>query len=598
MKQRQSLMKVQKHPVASLLLQASPILIGVALFSGVINVLALSGSFYMLQVYDRVLPSQSVPTLIGLTVLMTGLYVINGMLEYFRARIMSRIGTRIDKTLTPRVFQAVQILPLRSRGGGDGMQPIRDLDSVRSFMSGMGPTALFDLPWMPVYLTFVYFLHPTMAIVATSGALLLIGLTILTEYRSSKPIKAASQSGGQRLALAEMARRNAEVTYAMGIAPHIQRRYEALNDQYLSQQLKASDAAGGIGNITKVIRMILQSAVLGLGAYLVIKNELSAGSIIAGSITVSRALAPIETAIAHWKGFVSARLSAKRLADLLTAAEEINQDVVELPPPKRSLQVEALVVAPPGQNDPILKGVAFALEKGDALGVIGPSGSGKSTLARALVGVWRPSNPAGAVRIDGASLNQWSSEKLGRHIGYMPQDVELFDGNIAENIARFDPNATSETVVAAAKAAGSHDLIVRMAHGYQTRIGEAGRSLSGGERQRVALARALYDDPFLVILDEPNASLDAAGDAALTEAILSVRKRGGIAIVIAHRPSALAAVNKVLVLANGQTRAFGPKDEVLRNILQTVPQAPTAPSIEGANARIEATGDTQVKETG
>ena len=231
--------------------------------------------------------------------------------------------------------------------------------------------------------------------------------------------------------------------------------------------------------------------------------------------------------------------------------------------------------------------------------MIGPSGSGKSTLARALVGVWRPSNPAGAVRIDGASLNQWSSEKLGRHIGYMPQDVELFDGNIAENIARFDPNATSETVVAAAKAAGSHDLIVRMAHGYQTRIGEAGRSLSGGERQRVALARALYDDPFMVILDEPNASLDAAGDAALTEAILSVRKRGGIAVVIAHRPSALAAVNKVLVLANGQTRAFGPKDEVLRNILQTVPQGPATPSIEGANARNEVTvGDTQVKETG
>jgi PrtD family type I secretion system ABC transporter len=578
--------RTQKHPVAALLLKYSPVLTSVAVFSGVINVLALSGSFYMLQVYDRVLSSQSVPTLIGLSVLMIVLYIINGALEYIRARIMSRIGMRIDKSLTPRVFHAVQILPLRSRSGGDGMQPIRDLDAVRSFMSGMGPTALFDLPWMPIYLTFVYFLHPLLALVAAGGAVVLIFLTMMTEYRSSKPLKSASQTGGQRLALAEMARRNAEVTYSMGISPFIGKRYETLNDEYLAQQLKASDAAGGIGNITKVIRMILQSAVLGLGAYLVIKNELSSGSIIAGSITVSRALAPIETAIAHWKGFVSARLSARRLADLLAAAEEITPQVVELPPPKNQLQVETLVVAPPGQPEPILKGVAFNLERGDALGVIGPSGSGKSTLARALVGVWRPANPAGAVRLDGASLNQWSAEKLGKHIGYMPQDVELFDGSIAENIARFDPDATSEGVVAAAKAAGSHELIVRLQNGYQTRIGEAGRSLSGGERQRIALARALYGEPFLVILDEPNASLDSAGDAALTEAILTVRRRGGIAIVIAHRPSALAAVNKVLVLANGQTRAFGPKDEVLRNILQTVPQG-AVPAPEG-NSRIEA----------
>ena len=592
---RQPAARAQKHPVAALLLKFTPVFAGVAVFSGVINILALSGSFYMLQVYDRVLPSQSVPTLIGLSTLMVMLYVINGALEFIRARIMIRIGIRIDKTLTPRVFQAVQILPLRSRGGGDGMQPIRDLDAVRSFMSGMGPTALFDLPWMPVYLIFVYFLHPLLALVAAGGAVLLIILTIMTEYRSSKPIKAASVSGGQRLALAEMARRNAEVTYAMGISPFIGQRYEALNDDYLTHQLKASDASGGIGNITKVIRMILQSAVLGLGAYLVIKSELSAGSIIAGSITVSRALAPIETAIAHWKGFVTARLSAKRLADLLTAAEEILPTVVELPAPTRQLQVETLVVAPPGQPEPILKGVAFALEKGDALGVIGPSGSGKSTLARALVGVWRPSNAVGAVRLDGASLNQWAPEKLGRHIGYMPQDVELFDGTIAENIARFDPNATSDSVVAAAKSAGSHDLIVRMANGYQTRIGEAGRSLSGGERQRVALARALYGNPFMVILDEPNASLDAAGDSALTDAILSVRRRGGISVVIAHRPSALAAVNKVLVLANGQTRAFGPKDEVLRNILQSVPPG-MAPPTEGPQ-RIEAPLDALVKDS-
>jgi PrtD family type I secretion system ABC transporter len=576
-RQRTASTRLTAHPVGSLLWKYSPILGIVAVFSGVINILALAGSFYMLQVYDRVLPSHSVATLVGLSVLMFGLYAINGMLEFIRARIMSRVGTRIDRTLTPRVFQAVQILPLKSRGGGDGMQPLRDLDSVRNFMSGMGLTALFDLPWMPIYLGFVYVLHPILALVAVGGALLLIALTVVTEYRSSTPLKAASAAGSQRLALAETARRNAESIHAMGMSQSIGMRYQALNDEYLGYQLKASDAAGGIGNVTKVIRMLLQSSVLGLGAYLVIQNELSAGAIIAASITVSRALAPIESAIAHWKSFISARISAKRLSDLLTAASQDDSAVVNLPAPERQLQVEQLVVAPPGQREPIVRGVTFTLDHGDALGVIGPSGSGKSTLARALVGVWQPLTPGSAVRLDGASLDQWTSEKLGRHIGYMPQEVELFDGTVADNIARLDANASSDDVVSAAQAAGAHDLIVRLADGYQTRMGESGRSLSGGERQRVALSRALYGDPFLVVLDEPNASLDAAGDNALTEAILSVRKRGGIAIVIAHRPTALAACNKVLVMANGQARAFGPKDEVLRNSLQQVPPGSAAP---------------------
>lgn len=377
----------------------------------------------------------------------------------------------------------------------------------------------------------------------------------------------------------------------MGMARNIGTRYVALNDAYLAHQLKASDAAGGIGNVTKVIRMLLQSAVLGLGGYLVIENQLSAGAIIAASITVSRSLAPIESAIGHWRSFVSARIAAKRLGDLLMAVGEQDDDLVALPPPQNTLHVESLVVAPPGQREPVLKGVSFDLERGDALGIIGPSGSGKSTLARALVGIWQPATPTSAVRLDGAALDQWTPERLGRHIGYMPQEVELFDGTIADNIARLDPNAPSEAIVAAARAAGSHDLIVRMSDGYQTRMGESGRSLSGGERQRVALARALYGNPFLVVLDEPNASLDASGDIALSEAITAVRQRGGIAIVIAHRPSALAAVNKVLVMANGQARAFGPKDDVLRTTLQTVPpQAASATlprSDSAANANVK-----------
>lgn len=561
-----------RRPVLDLVAEQRRVLLCVAAFSGVINVLALTGSFYMLQVYDRVLPSQSVATLVGLSILILVLFSISGVLEFVRSRIMSRVGNKLDLTLSPKIFKAVQLIPLRTRAGGDGMQPLRDLDQVRSFTAGPGLAALFDLPWIPIYLCFVYMLHPMLALVAVGGATLLVLLTILTEYMSSRPMLAAAAAGSRRLALAESARRNAEAIFAMGLAPAISRRYERINDEYLVHQLKASDAAGGIGNITKVLRLLLQSAVLGLGGYLVIQNELTAGAIIAASITVSRALAPIEASITHWKGFVSARQAMARLGELLGAVRDQERAVVALPAPQRELRIEQLFVAPPGQTDAILRNVSFAAARGEAVGVIGPSGSGKSTLARALVGAWLPTTASGSVRLDGASLDQWQPDQLGRHIGYMPQDVELFSGTVADNIARFDPAASSEEVVAAAKAAGAHDMIVNLQHGYQTVIGEGGRALSGGERQRVALARALYGSPFLVVLDEPNASLDAGGDSALLDAIMGVRKRGGIAVVIAHRPSALSAVNRVLMLANGQVRAFGPKDEVLRAVLQSVPQ--------------------------
>jgi PrtD family type I secretion system ABC transporter len=358
------------------------------------------------------------------------------------------------------------------------------------------------------------------------------------------------------------------------------KRYAALNAGYLLSQIKASDSAGGIGNLTRLIRMVLQSAVLGLGAYFVIKGELSGGSIIAASITVSRALAPIETAITHWKGFISARQSAHRLRDLLNAMPGGQGGCIALPAPQRELRVERLFVAPPGSTEPTLKNVSFSLECGDALGVIGPSGSGKSTLARALVGVWLPTHRANSVRLDGAALDQWDFDTLGRHIGYMPQDIELFAGTVAENIARFNPEAADADVISAARAAGAHDMIVHFSKGYQSPIGDGGQALSGGERQRVALARALFGNPFLVVLDEPNSNLDAGGDQALGEAILEIRNRGGIAVVVAHRPSALAAVNKVLVLADGQCRAFGAKDEVLRSVLQIVPQEAAIPSAE------------------
>ncbi len=580
------------NSVAQALRRSGRIFLAVGIFSGLINLLALTGSFYMLQVYDRVLPSRSVPTLVGLTVLMFGLYAANGLLDLFRTRLMSRIGVRIDNELGPKVFAAVQMLPLRARPTGDGQLPVRDLDQIRNFMSGMGPTALFDLPWMPIYLAVIFLFHPWLGWFAVVGSVLLIALTWLTEIRSKGPVKAASQSGSERNAFGEAVRRNAEVVRAMGLGPRMTERWIALSTRHLADQLRATDAAGGIGTVTKVLRLVLQSGILGLGAYLVVINQVSPGTIIAASIVMSRALAPVETAIANWRGFVGARQSYHRLSELVLQLGNLDQEIVTLPRPERSLSVQNLVVAPPGAGKPVLQGVSFQVEAGSGLGVIGPSASGKSTLARAIAGVWLPMSHMSSIRLDGATLDQWTPEALGRHIGYLPQDIELFDGSIAENIARFDPDATSEAIIAAAQAAGVHDMIVQLPEGYQTRIGEGGMALSAGQRQRVALARALYGDPFLVILDEPNSNLDLAGDNALTHAIASIRRRGGIAVVIAHRPSALLAIDQVLALANGQMIAYGPKDEVLRKVLQQQPLPPgpaaqaTAPAATTAGLKV------------
>jgi ATP-binding cassette subfamily C protein len=551
-------------------------LVGVAVFSGVINLLALTGAIYMLQVYDRVIPSRSIPTLIGLTILLVLLFVANGALDLVRSRIMSRVGLGVDEALRDDVFSAMQTVSLQSRGEGDGLQPVRDLDRVRSFLSGMGPAALFDLPWIPIYLVLIFMLHPSMGWFAVGGALLLVAVTIATEMLSKAPSLRSAQSGSARLAVAGLSARNAEVSRAMGMGPNLLGRWRDLTDRHLDDQIKASDAVGGMGVTSKALRLLLQSGILGLGAYLVVIGEVSAGVIIAGSIVMSRALAPIETVIQHWRGFVDARHASYRLGNLLKAVPDENRSLTELPAPARSLSVEAISVAPPGQKKPTIENVTFALEAGDALGIIGPSGSGKSTLARALVGVWRPPVGAGAIRLDGASLDQWTPARLGRHIGYLPQDIQLFEGTVSENIARLDPEATDEAIVAAAKAAGAHELIVGLRDGYQTRIGENGGGLSAGQRQRIAFARALYGNPFMLVLDEPNSNLDAAGDAALSGAIKAVRERGGIVIVIAHRPSALANVDKVMAMADGKVQVLGPKEEVLRKVLAPVASSSTA----------------------
>lgn len=560
--------------------------VGVGIFSGVINILALAGSIYMLQVYDRVLPSRSVPTLIGFSILLVTIYAAYAALDNVRIQILSRIGVSIDRILRRRVLEAVLLLPLRSRGGTEVYQPIRDLDQVRAFFSSLGPTAFFDLPWMPLYLILIYFLHPVLGMFAMCGAAALIVLTIVTEFKTREPAIEAMRSGNARTGFSETVRRNAEVIRAMGLNERIASRWHNISERHLSAQLAMSGTASSIGALSKVLRLLLQSGTLGLGAYLAIQGELSAGSIIAASIVTSRAMAPVELAIAHWKGFSAMRQSIKRLDVLLTALPS-SAEVMTLPAPERTLKVQNLLIVPPGQTLPAISQVSLELEAGDGLGIVGPSASGKSTLVRAIVGAWQPAPHGGSVRLDEFPLDQWRSEDLGRHIGYLPQDIELFDGTIAENIARLDVEADSKDIIQAAQLAGIHDTVAHLAEGYQTRIGEGGARLSAGQRQLVGLARAIYGNPFLVVLDEPNSNLDDAGDAALTRVIQSIRQRGGIVIVVAHRPSALAGINKVLVMSNGKVHAFGPRDQVLKGVLQprVVPARRELPSAEANSKR-------------
>ena len=539
--------------------------ISIGLMSGMSNILMLTGALFMLEVYDRVLPSRSVPTLIGLVILAAGLYTAQGLLDLIRSRILVRIGGRLDEALSGRVYETIVRLPLKVGNRNDGLQPLRDLDSIRSFLSGTGPTALFDLPWLPVYLVICFLFHPYIGLAALFGAIVLGIITMLTETMTREPTRAATSFAMTRMSLAEASRRNAEVLTAMGMTSRIAALWGDANTKYLASQRRASDVAGGFGSASKVLRMMLQSGVLAVGAYLVIYQQATAGIIIAGSILSARALAPVDLAIANWRGFVGARQGWKRLTDLLAMLPSQSEPMA-LQPPCQSLVVENAGVMPPGSEKVVVQDVSLALQAGNGLGIIGPSGSGKSSLARLLVGVWRPAR--GRIRLDGAALDQWSPDSLGKHVGYLPQDVELLAGTVAQNIGRFCEPQDAKAVIAAATAAGVHELIVGLPDGYETQVGESGTALSAGQAQRVALARALYGDPFLVVLDEPNSNLDAEGDEALSRAIMSVRNRGGIVVVVAHRPSAIACVDMLLMMAQGRAQAFGPRDEVLSRVLQ------------------------------
>src|SRR4249919_3636406 len=557
------------HPVRSELAEALAAcrgaFYGTALISGMSNILMLTGAMFMLEIYDRVLPSRSMPTLVGLLVLVVVLFAALGVLDAIRGRILVRIGGALDETLSGRVYDTLMRLPLRVGARSDGTQPLRDLDAVRSYLSGLGPVALFDLPWIPLYLAICFAFHPLIGFAALAGAIILIVLTLLTEILMRAPTRAATEAAVLRNGLAEASRRNAEALIAMGMAGRIAARWSDANRQYMRSQQEASDLGGGLGAVSKVLRMMLQSVVLAVGAYLVINQEASAGIIIAGSILSARALAPVDLAIGNWKGFVAARQSWHRLNNLLKVLPA-TATPMQLQPPVHRLTVESVSASPPGVPKIVAQDIAFELEAGQGLGVIGPSGSGKSSLARMLVGVWQPVR--GKVRLDGAALDQWAPDALGRHIGYLPQDVELMAGTVAENSSRFEPEADTAAVIAAAKIVGVHGLIVRLPSGYDTPIGEQGSALSAGQAQRVALARAFYRDPFLVVLDEPNSNLDSEGEEALTRAILSVRERKGIVVVVAHRPSAIAGVDRLLMMNMGRVQAIGPKDEVLSKVLQ------------------------------
>lgn len=560
------------HPaVAAALKDCRRAFWSVAVFSGGVNLLMLAGPLYMLQIYDRVLSSRSVPTLVALTVFLVGAYAFQGALDIVRTRIVVRAAALLDRHLGTSVHAAVVCIANQSRNAGAAHQPVRDLDQIRAFLTSPGPISIVDLPWVPAFLIICFLIHPWLGMVAIVGAGILFTLTILTERASRAPARDVAQHAGMRGSMMEADRRNSESVVAMGMIDALTARWVAVNSRYLTAVGHSSDVVGSYGSVSKIVRLLLQSAMLGLGAYLVIYNELTAGAMIAASIMMGRALAPIETAIANWRGFIAARLSIKRLSAVLARIGTSGQKT-DLPVPVRSFDVDQLSVAAPGEQAAIVKDVTFHLTAGEALGVVGPSGAGKTSLVRALVGVWPPAR--GTVRIDGAELDHWDPVRLGRHIGFVSQAVELFDGTIAENISRMATTPNSEALLEAARAAGAHDLIQLLPSGYDTKIGEGGASLSAGQRQRIALARALYGNPFLLVLDEPNSNLDSVGEVALQRAIQAAKTRGAVVIMIAHRPSSIAVCDKVLLLMDGAQQAFGPRDEIMKSI--TMPQSQPA----------------------
>ncbi len=540
--------------------QWRPYLVYGALFSLFINVLQLTFPLYMLQIYDRVLASYSLPTLYALTLAAVVSLIVMAALEFIRSRLLVRCGVEIDQCLSATVLdqlikQSVHAQPSTQQAS------LRDVNLLRNFFAGSAIFTLFDIPWSPIFLAVIYLLHPLLGLVATGGAVLLIVFAVLNERMTRKPLDTANTVNGFAMKFVDIARRNAHTVGCLGMVAAATQKWQGYNDSVTKLQTEASRQSGLIQSLSSWLRQSMQVFIYGVGAWLTLKGEATAGCMIASSIIMGKALAPVQMGISSWKSMIEARGAWSRLDTLLTDIDK--RETMELPPPQGNLQAEHVSFAV--GIVPILRDIHFSLNAGESLGLIGPSGAGKSTLCRLLLGLWRPQH--GTVRLDGADIYTWDPQALGPWLGYLSQDVELFSGSVAENIARLG-SIDSEKVITAARRAGVHEMILNFPLGYDTPVGEGGAVLSGGQRQRIGLARALYGDPRLVILDEPNANLDEEGEAALVRAFAALKSDGVTVIVVSHKPTLLAGMDKILMLKNGQTALFGPRDAVFAKLME------------------------------
>jgi len=547
----------ENSPVRETLKPMRKVWVGVGILSLFVNLLMLTGPLYMLQVYDRVITSQSMSTLVALSILMVVMYAFMGFLDFLRSRLLVRIGNYVEKKLAPRTFQS-WLKSGQKSPSNVGHQPLQSLATIKRFLTGSAPTTFFDIPWTPVYIAVIFMIDWTLGVVAIIGAILVLIIAIGAELSTRKRESVAHQARAMGTHFSQTVKMNSEAVVSMGMVDEMTSRWNTLKVEGEDSELKASDISGGATAMSKAFRMFLQSAILGFGAALAVQQIISPGAMIAGSIILGRALAPIQMIIGQWRNYIQTKNAYAQLNEFYDSLPA-DGTKVSLPAPTGKINIENLVAGPPGAKNATLKGLNFELVPGDGLCVIGHSGSGKSSLARLLVGVWLPQR--GSVRLDGATLDQWDTDQLGKHIGYLPQTVALFDGTVGENIARFRKNQPPEAIIRAAQIAGIHEFVLSLPDGYNTQLGLDGTVLSVGQIQRIALARALYGDPCLVVLDEPNSNLDAQGDQALNAAINYMRAQKKTVVIISHRPIATAAVNKMLVLRDGKQEKFGHKEQ-------------------------------------
>ncbi len=578
--------RAENNPIKEALTHCRTALPALILFSCLINILILASPIYMMQVFDRVLSSGRTETLLYLTLIAGVAVLVMGAIHMARSQILARIARWLGRRLAPDLIASCTRAALN--GFSAGAQPLRDLSTIRGFVSGSGINAVFDAPWVPLFVAVIWLLHPWLGMVALGAAVMIFVVALLNEYLSRKPLRASNVVSLSGYRDADAAVRNADVFQAMGMLPNFLASWTRRQDEGLDQQLKAGDRSAALLGFSRFFRVFAQVAILGVGAYLVLESQLSSGGMIAASILLGRALAPVEQAMGAWKGLVAARDAHGRLKRLFEQAP-VTETAMALPAPEGRLACEQVMWVPNGREEPVLNGVSFALEPGEALGMIGPSAAGKSSLCRMLVGTAAPTR--GHVRLDGADLFAWPADDLGPAIGYLPQDVELFSGTVKANIARLWADAEPAEIVAAAKLAGVHDMILRLSDGYDTEIGDDGSLLSGGQRQRIGLARALFGRPKLIVLDEPNANLDQDGELALMTAIEAAKGWGATIVLVAHHPRILGQMDKLMVLRDGQVAVFGPRDDILAQIMprpKTVATTQRSATPVGENAAVQA----------